>query len=259
MNRPDTKVQLPNGLAINYLRGEEVDWLYDEIFVRGAYAQQGVTLNAGDVVLDVGANIGMFSLYASKQAPNVTIHAFEPIPLLADILAENWQEHGIQGTIHRFAVSDTDGPVELQYYPDLTLMSGLHTDPQGDEAIGVAWLENKGMLEFKDQMLYPGRFRREKVSGERRTLSRIIKEQKLERIDLLKVDVERAEHEVLAGLNEADWPKVKQVVIEVHDIGGRLESMQSDLKRRGFKVNVERDPMFAGTEIWNVYATRLKA
>jgi FkbM family methyltransferase len=258
MNRPDCKVQLPNGLAISCLKEDEASWLYDEIFVRGAYTQQGVTLHPNDVVLDVGANIGMFSLYVAQQAPNVTVHAFEPIPLLADILSENWRAHGIKGTIHRFAISDADGPIDIQYYPEISLMSGLHTDPKSDEAIGLAWLENKGMLQYADQMLQ-GRFRRETFQAERRTLSRVIQEQELERIDLLKVDVERSEHEVLAGLSEVDWPKVKQLVVEVHDIDGRLANMQADLQRRGYKVTVERDPMFVGTEIWNIYATRLAA
>jgi acyl carrier protein len=43
------------------------------------------------------------------------------------------------------------------------------------------------------------------------------------RIDLLKIDVEKAEADVLAGIDPATWEKIDQVVLEVHDLPGRLE------------------------------------
>ena len=39
----------------------------------------------------------------------------------------------------------------------------------------------------------------------------------LERIDLLKIDVQRAEMDVLLGLDDAALAKVRQIVLEVHD------------------------------------------
>jgi hypothetical protein len=45
------------------------------------------------------------------------------------------------------------------------------------------------------------------------------------RVDLLKIDVERAELEVLNGIEQSDWSKIKQVVMEVHDTDKRLEKV----------------------------------
>ena len=64
-----------------------------------------------------------------------------------------------------------------------------------------------------------------------RTVSEVLAEEGLERIDLLKVDVEKSEQEVLAGIREEDWEKIKQVVLEVHDREGSLGRLERELAR----------------------------
>ena len=56
---------LPNGLPVGFVSSLDLDFLYDEIFVSQIYLQHGVALKAGDVVLDVGANIGLFTAFAA--------------------------------------------------------------------------------------------------------------------------------------------------------------------------------------------------
>ena len=46
-------------------------------------------------------------------------------------------------------------------------------------------------------------------------------------MDLLKIDVERAEKEVLQGILPSDWPKIRQVAMEVHDVDGGLQTVVS--------------------------------
>lgn len=76
-------------------------------------------------------------------------------------------------------------------------------------------------------------------------------------VDLLKVDVERAELDVLSGISPDDWHKIQQVVLEVHDIDGRLQVVQSLLATAGFhNVVSEQDASLVGTSLYNVYATR---
>jgi FkbM family methyltransferase len=45
----------------------------------------------------------------------------------------------------------------------------------------------------------------------------VIREGRVGRIDFLKIDVQKSEFDVLAGTDEADWPKIRQLVIEVQD------------------------------------------
>lgn len=255
MQTSDNQMQLPNGLVVHYLDQAELSALYDEIFVRGAYMKHLSNLRDGDVVLDVGANIGLFSLYAAQQAKGLTIHAFEPIPRVAELLEQNLRAHGVNATVHRCAVSDGEGEVTFMYYPTYSLMSGLHTDPVNDEAISRTCLSNMGLGEHADAML-AGRFARDTIRTERRTLSKVIRDYGISEIGLLKVDAERAEHEVLAGLSDTDWSKIRQLVVEVHDIGRRVDAIRAELERRGYEITAEQDPTFIGTEIFTVYATR---
>ena len=82
--------------------------------------------------------------------------------------------------------------------------------------------------------------------------------QGLKRVDLLKIDVERAELAALSGIAMSDWPKVQQVVLEVHDIADRLAVVKSLLvEKAGLHLTaVEQDPTLQGTTLYNVYARR---
>jgi hypothetical protein len=75
-------------------------------------------------------------------------------------------------------------------------------------------------------------------------------------VDLLKVDVERAELAVLAGIAPADWPRIRQVALEVHDAGGRLAAVRALLEGAGFGVVVSQDSALTGSNLYNVYAAR---
>ena len=63
----------------------------------------------------------------------------------------------------------------------------------------------------------------------------------VECIDLLKIDVEGAEEEVWAGLAAKDRCRVRQLVVEVHDIDGRVERMRRDMEQSGFDVTRDQE------------------
>jgi hypothetical protein len=91
---------------------------------------------------------------------------------------------------------------------------------------------------------------------ERRTLSDVLAETGTETVDLLKIDVQKSELEVLAGIVAADWPKIRQVAVELHDQDGRLDQIRSLLAGRGYHVVTEQDSLHAGTVVHFVYAVR---
>ncbi|HYC71308.1 MAG TPA: FkbM family methyltransferase [Opitutaceae bacterium] len=83
-----------------------------------AWIQQHV--RPGDVFYDVGANIGVFSLYAGRHvAPGGAVHAFEPEALNFAQLNKNVALNQLAGTVrtHCLAVSDTTGLDELYFHP----------------------------------------------------------------------------------------------------------------------------------------------
>jgi hypothetical protein len=98
--------------------------------------------------------------------------------------------------------------------------------------------------------------RMEPVPCEVMTLSSILRQQSVPRIDLLKVDVEKSELDVLAGIDDQDWPKIRQLVVEVHDIDRRVEQVTAWLRERGFG-NITVDPSVPIFRVFNVYARRI--
>jgi FkbM family methyltransferase len=73
------------------------------------------TLRPGDVFLDVGANVGYFSMLASRAVgPTGRVIAFEAVPSVAERLEANLRNNGIENVeVHRTVVSDVPGLVEV--------------------------------------------------------------------------------------------------------------------------------------------------
>ena len=95
------------------------------------------------------------------------------------------------------------------------------------------------------------------VDAELVTLSSIISEHKVAKIDLLKVDVEKAEMLVLKGLSDADWKMVQAVVAEVHDDDGKLDAIKAMCAKAGLdKVDVVQEAAFKGTNVFTLIACR---
>jgi hypothetical protein len=70
-------------------------------------------------------------------------------------------------------------------------------------------------------------------------------------IHLLKVDVEGAELIVLEGVSDAVWARIRQVVVEVHDVDNRLEVIKRMLAAKGF------DKLAVESEEWETHKLKL--
>ncbi|MGC4783425.1 amino acid adenylation domain-containing protein [Micromonospora zamorensis] len=248
----------------------ETRYLYDEIFVQQVYLRDGIVLRPGATVLDVGANIGMFSLFVNAVCPDATIHAFEPVPSVADLLRRNVAEFGVPATVHAVGLSRAAGEVSFTYYPGYSMMSGhaAYADPDAEVAVIKRFLANERdagadrevLLDRVDELLAE-RFAGRELTVPVRPLSAFLDELAPERIDLLKIDVQRAEADVLAGLDDRHWPLVAQVAMEVHDAPGtdtegRLVELVATFEARGFDVVTRQDDLLIGTDRHTLHAVR---
>lgn len=85
---------LPNGLEVCYASKYDVSFLYREIFEEQTYLQHGIKLAEGNVVVDVGGNIGFFALFAAALVGSSgKVITAEPIPTLYDKLSHNVNSH----------------------------------------------------------------------------------------------------------------------------------------------------------------------
>ena len=86
-------------------------------------------------------------------------------------------------------------------------------------------------------------------------MSSIIEQEDIKRIDLLKINVEKSELDVLSGIKDHDWQKIKQIVLEV-DVKENLPIITGLLERHGYEYAVEQDNLLEGTSLCYVYAIR---
>ncbi|SPT58070.1 non-ribosomal peptide synthetase [Actinomadura madurae] len=246
--------ELPNGMTVCARNRSNTAFLYDEIFVRNEYFRAGVTLPEDACVVDVGGHVGLFSLFVGTRQPGCRVHAFEPIPALAGMFRINAELHGLDAAVTTCGLGREAGTARFTYYPDMSLLSGRFADEREERRVLERYLRDEpaeGLAELLTE-----RLRGEDVEVEVRTLSQMIREHGITRIDLLKIDAEKSELDVLLGIEPAHWPIVRQVVAEVHDIGGRLGIVTGLLRDHGFRTTVETAPHFAGTGVYCVYAVR---
>jgi FkbM family methyltransferase len=158
-------------------------------------------------VLDCGANIGVVTLYLKRRYPNAKITAFEADPAIAATLAHNVEANGLSNVdVIAAAVWDSDG--ETTFIAEGADSGGVAADYRGAsrKRITVPTLRLRNVLA------------------------------KEARVDLLKLDIEGAEHRVLADC-ESELGKVQAIAVELHDFdiaSRRSPATLELLSRAGF-------------------------
>jgi FkbM family methyltransferase len=92
-------------------------------------------------------------------------------------------------------------------------MSGLHAAPQEDEAVTASYLVNLGARPDDAEFMLRGKFRTVIERCPLRRLSNLLREERIDRVALLKVDVEKSELEVLAGIDDEHWPHIDRAIV----------------------------------------------
>ena len=259
---------LPNGLEIAHLNSYETDYVYGEIFEDECYLRHGIHLPDGATVIDIGANIGLFTLFVLDRCESPTIYAFEPAPATYQALKANCSSYGSEVRTFNLGVAGEKGHAPFTFYQNSSVFSGFHSDQKQDAEAIEAVVENVlnhaslGEEVTNDYVRELSAHRADSVTIEcpLTTISDIIRENKIEKIDLLKIDAEKSELEILQGVQEDDWKKIGQVVMEIHDVSGaRTEAIRTLLHGRGYHTAVEEEKLLKKSGLVNLYATREQA
>ena len=259
------RYRLPNNMRVAQLNRNETDYMYREIFELQAYLKHGITLHERDCIFDVGANIGLFTLFAGQICSRAKIYAFEPNPFAFEILKANASSlGGSEVKLFDCGLSGEAKRASFTFFPGFSILSGLYADAETEKQVVKTFMVNQQrlgvadvageLLEQADDILEE-RFKPKTFPVELKTLSGIITEEKIERIDLLKINVEKSELDVLMGIEDEDWEKIEQIVMEV-DVKDNLGRIVSLLERHGFDLAVDQDVLLENTELSYIYAIR---
>lgn len=263
------QVSFADGRRAWALNASDAALLHHQIFEAGAYAGHGITLHDGACVFDVGANIGLFALWLSTRHQGLRFFAFEPIPAVFAALQKNCPG----GQLFQCGLAARAGSAAFSWDPFVSSTATMHPEALRATMAGIggaAWAEAVaadlaqasvgprvsgpiarvavGALDFARRLTT------RQVVCPLRTVSDVIAEHRVEAIDLLKIDAEGAEGSVLEGIADADWPKIRQVIVETHE-ADRLGAL---LRDRGFAVVVGQEPWrtFQLLGLRNLYASR---
>jgi len=160
---------------------KDIGWLWKELCV------------CSEVIVDVGANKGIYSLVAKALNPAATVYAFEPSMKTIEQLKINFKRNEFDIITEQIALSDSEGKKIFYDVPHKNQSS--------------ASLSSK---KLKDNDLYKGEIFEYEVQAKK--MSTYIEEKDITQIDLIKIDVELHEAEVIDGLGDF-LNKFKPVVV----------------------------------------------
>lgn len=209
---PALEMRVRRGPTLRTPEGDRSWWTAVECFGRDCYRLGAMQLRAAPVVVDVGANVGAFTLALLVQRPDAQVAAYDASPAAVAVLAGNIAANnaGNQVTVHHNAVVGAADQSTIwlnEHVGDLCTSSVLDSrDPVGSvHRVAVPAVALSTILSA-----YPGD------------------------VDLVKLDVEGAEYEIVQQTPIELLGKVQWMVVEYHDVPGHdLQELASCLAAAG--------------------------
>jgi len=208
-------------------------YVITENFADMAYFPERSAIPAGATVIDIGAHIGAFSLYAASAAPKSKVYAFEPFPPNFSFLKKNIALNSFSNVMASdTAISKDNSPRELFVNP--LNSSGHSLTKKTSKAVGVKC----------------------------RSLEKIFADFNINFCDFLKLDCEGGEYDILFAAPKSILDKIGIISMEYHsphlfDVSRdrRLpEKLAQYLREAGFTVDLRH----SNRERGYIYATRAR-
>jgi len=195
---------------------------FDETYFKGFPGEQLKT--PIEFVIDIGANVGYFSLFALSKNPSAKVFAYEPIPKNFKLLNKyKLQNPHLNLQVFNKAVSKPNQKSII-----------LHFDESDEFTTSASLFSDDKQLD--------------KLEVESTSLESIIKDNQLNKVDLVKLDCEGAEYSILYNTDEKIFGKIKMLAIETHYKNNETENIQAlskYIQERNFNIRTQGDIIWA--------------
>ena len=180
-------------------------WNYD-VYRKGS-------IKKGDIVLDIGSHVGIFSVLASKLVGDSgKVFSFEPSPNNFYLLKKN---------------------IKLNDINNITAINKGVSNKQGVKKLFLSLFGYGGNSFFKNQN------KKDFINIDCISLTEAIEKNKIKKIDFLKMDCEGAEYEILFSSPDDTLNKIKRISMESHDIKKYfINDLKKFLEEKGFSVKI---------------------
>ncbi len=172
-------------------------------------------IKCNDIVVDIGAHIGYFTLFAAKRSKDGKVFAFEPSKKSFSLFKKN---------------------IKINNYKNII-----------SEEIAIAKIKGKQILYLdKNNEISNTIYKQQESLDEKEintiTLQNIFEKYKIEKIDFLKMDCEGAEFEIVMNTPSIILDKIQKISMEIHEeiVPYTKEIMMKRLKKHGFNVTLQR-------------------
>lgn len=203
-------IKFRQGLVLRSPPQVNLDFLFQEVWLDEIYCPPGYEIKNDAIVIDIGANIGVFAIYAATRANNVEVLAFEPFPENAGWLRKNVSESNLSNIkVFTEAVAGVTEQRILQM-SDSWMMHSLNKTTDGNG---------------------------ESLRVQCRSFNEIMRG--VSKCDLLKVDCEGSEYEIIYSSSPETLKKVRRIVGEFHhrDTDKKNgKALCNYLKSKGFDI-----------------------
>ena len=207
--------------------GRNFFYVFKEIFMEDFYSIDELLKHISNepVVLDIGGNAGYFSFLIASKRQRAKIFAYEPIDENISVFKANIKRNkGLEKRIHleQKAVTGKEQSSVSLFFDDAdhnTIIASVY--PEFSEA-------NKREIQIKAV-----------------SLAQIIQENRLGRVDLVKLDCEGSEFPILYDSPSEIWPSINCLAVEVHELDNDKRNfvyLSSFIEAKGFKVQSRLEP-----------------
>ena len=205
-----------SGLKIK-IRVNSTDLMaFTHVWMIQEYSDDNFSINNDDVIIDVGAHIGLFALFASQFCKNGKIFCYEPIKENYKILIENIEMNQIQNIF----------PNNLAVTKETSRIKIFLNDDQSGHSM---FIQNKNFVEVDSK-----------------SLSDIFIDNGIKECDFLKLDCEGAEYEIIESLPSDLFTKINKTAIEYHMVDTKPELLEQLINKfKQFSFSVHTRSLFA--------------
>jgi FkbM family methyltransferase len=176
------------------------------IFMKKEYGE----VEGASVIIDIGANIGTYSIFAASSSNNVKIYSYEPVPKSFGLLLENIKLNNLENRVFPFnyAVGGKRGERQI-YFGDTSPFNSMYSQCSTKQ-----------------------------ITVKCVTLKDVFQTNKIAHCDLLKLDCEGAEFEILFNTADDVFERIKEIRMEYHNIGSeyKIRDLIEFLMKKGFEV-----------------------
>jgi len=192
-----------------------------------------------EIILDIGANTGVYSLVAKTLNKNSKVYAFEPVTRVFEKLEANVRLNNFEIHCSTYALSDKNG-------------KAIIFDPCTEHLYSVTVNKN----------LTPSNKNVKQIEIETITLDTIVEKYRLQKIDLMKVDVETHEPEVMRGFNTYLKKFQPTMLMEIlsDEVGSQLQTIFKDMDYLYFNIDerkgIRQVENITKSDYWNYLICR---